>query len=309
MQQKLSLGFNKLQLIPVASIPLSDGMCGVTTPLPIPLGTSTNDDSQWWKNIYSFEEVSNFCWADVIEKLRTKEKKSNDQLLVKVKKGIGNEETEDPINLRFTSTMPTEIRGKKLYRFTLGNDFTSDETFFIGFNVKSTQWLQINSSPYVIGRSEIRPMSVDVLTGKHKKMRVSAGIYDNDGIARSTNDIFHARSGVKLIDSSISLAYGEDQMILEEGVKLKGSNFVSFSPYTSDGEAAEIIPDGETDIIELPRKIKGGGKLLVQGFGEEDILKLSGDTFSHTQIKDNTDVLPEWLLFEDINYFSWMEQS
>ena len=85
-------------MLSMTDIPLSDGMCGVTTPLPIPLGTSTKDDNHWWKNIYSFEEVSNYCWADVIDKLRIKEKGSVDQLLVKVQKGIDNEETEEPIS-------------------------------------------------------------------------------------------------------------------------------------------------------------------------------------------------------------------
>jgi len=290
----------------MTDIPLSDGMCGVTTPLPIPLGTSTKDDRHWWKNIYSFEEVSNYCWADVIDKLRIKEKGSVDQLLVKVQKGIDNEETEEPISLRFTSTTPTEIKGKKLYRFSLNNDFTSDETFFIDLNAKKTEWLQINSSPYVLGRSEIRPMSVDILTGKHERMRVRSGIYDNDGVEHSTNDIFYARSGVKLIDSSISLAYGEDQFNLEEGVKMKGKNFVTLTTYTVDGGSAVLIPDREVDIVNLPKKIKGDGKLQIQGFGEEDILKLSGVTLSYDQIKNNTEILPEWLLIQNVNYFSWM---
>ena len=293
-------------MLSMTDIPLSDGMCGVTTPLPIPLGTSTKDDRHWWKNIYSFEEVSNYCWADVIDKLRIKEKGSVDQLLVKVQKGIDNEETEEPISLRFTSTTPTEIKGKKLYRFSLNNDFTSDETFFIDLNAKKTEWLQINSSPYVLGRSEIRPMSVDILTGKHERMRVRSGIYDNDGVEHSTNDIFYARSGVKLIDSSISLAYGEDQFNLEEGVKMKGKNFVTLTTYTVDGGSAVLIPDREVDIVNLPKKIKGDGKLQIQGFGEEDILKLSGVTLSYDQIKNNTEILPEWLLIQNVNYFSWM---
>ena len=146
----------------MTDIPLSDGMCGVTTPLPLPLGSSTRDDNHWWKNIYSFEEVSNYCWAEVIEKLRIKENDNSNQLLVKVKAGIDNEDSEDPVSLRFTSTMPTKIKGKKLYRFSLNNDFTSDEPFSIDLNAKKTQWLQINSNPYVIGRSEIRPMSIDI---------------------------------------------------------------------------------------------------------------------------------------------------
>ncbi|WP_413441220.1 hypothetical protein [Synechococcus sp. MIT S1220] len=287
----------------MTDIPLSDGMCGVTTPLPIPLSSRSKDYNHWWKNVHSYEDVVNYCWGDVIKKLRIKEKDGNDELLVEVKKGIDH---EDDINLRFTSTMSTEVRGKKLDKFSLSNDITTDVPFSIALNVKKTISLDINSSPYVIGRQETRPMSIDVLTGKHERMFVFLASIDNDGEVQSNADIFYARSGVKLINSNIGLAYGKDQYTLEEGVKLKGRNFASLSPYTSDGVSAKIIPDGEIDTVNLPKKIKGGGELLVQGFGEEDILKLSGETISYNQLKDDKDIFPEWLQIENINYFSWM---
>ena len=282
----------------MADIPLSDGMCGVTTPLPIPLGSRSNDNNQWWKNIHLFEDVVNYCWGDIIK--RIKETNNNDQLLVEIKKNI---DYEDEIDLRFTSNMSTEIRGKKLDKFALSNDITSDVPFSIALNVKKTVSLNINSSPYVIGRTESRPMSIDVLTGKHERMRVFPASFDNDGEVQSNADIFYARSGVKLINSSISLAYGQDLYTLEGGVTLKGRNFASFSPYTSNGGSAVIIPDGEIDTVVLPRNIKGNGDLLIQGFGDEDILKLSGETISYNQLKDDPGILPDWLLFKNINYF------
>ena len=68
-----------------------------------------------------------------------------------------------------------------------------------------------------------------------------------------------------------------------------------------------IVSDGKIDTITLPKKIKGDGELLVEGFGEEDILKLVVDTISYDQLNNNTDILPEWLLIDGINWFQWME--
>ena len=274
--------------------PPGDNECGTTLPLPVPFDSVPND-SQWWEGHWEHDEVVDYCWGDAIDKIKLKEIDGGAFDLTIGKK------INDELSLRLTQAKPLIVHGKRLKpNSRINNDITTNQPFAVTLDVNKTKTLWVEGDPYLIGRKEQRPLALDILRGSHASMRVRSSFEETD-------DIVNIKSQVKRISkSSITLREGRDQLTLEPGIKLKGRNFLTIGSLKVEGLASEI-PDGDVDRIIAPQQIKGGGELLVQGFGEEDIIQLDGINHSYLELESDKDLIPNWLLIENINWFNWME--
>ena len=181
----------------------------------------------------------------------------------------------------------------------INNDITTDEPFSLTLDVNKTTTLWVEADPYSVGRKEKRPLAIDVVKGSHTSMRIRGAFEGED-------DEVIVRSRVKsLSDFSASLKEGRDRFTLESGVRLKRRNYLNIGTLDAD-KVVTYVPHDDIDKITLPQKIKGSGELLIEGFGEEDIIKIGASSYSYEDIDADRSLIPNWLLIKNLNWFNWM---
>ena len=274
--------------------PPGENECGITLPLPVPFDTIPND-THWWEGHWEYDEVVDYCWGDAIEQIELKEINGVFDLTI-------HKKIKEELTLRFTKENPLVVHGKKLKANSrINNDITTDQPFAVTLDVKKTKSLRIESYPYLIGRMEQRPMMIDIVKGNHSSMKVLGSLEElNDKVTLG-------RQVKRFSDSSFSLMEGRDEFIVEPGIKFKGRSYLNIGSIKVVNEIASYIPDGDIDKIKLPTKIKGGGELFIQGYGEEDTIDLGISSYSYSDLKSDKTIIPDWLLIENINWFNWMD--